>query len=247
MPQILKASPLASSLARADTALATFSVDYLPSFSRTILTSSTVLGKLQSADGPVPMARGPHPAVGLSPGTLPTPAPVRVHLKPGPAILGDDKEDHDELPEVLQQLLRQHKRAAYSLFLRWERSGQREVPLEAFAEGVRSITGAPLSDHDLLAVLHCVEPLHREDISGDAQWRSRPLDCSRLWRRLQSSAARAASRYIHEVMHAPAAAPAVAPPFEKGKSFGVGTQIEKIGMPGLASDVRRLLASGAMD
>ena len=166
MPQILKASPLASSLARADTALATFSVDYLPSFSRTILTSSTVLGKLQSADGPVPLARGPHPAVGLSPGTLPTPAPVRVHFKPGPAI-NDDKEDHDELPRCSSSTASKARRvqplcggSAAAAQCRSKGLRRRALNHRRAALRPRPARGAPL------------RRAFTADISGDAQWRS---------------------------------------------------------------------------
>jgi hypothetical protein len=196
---------LSDSLARADAALATFSIDEIPLFSRTVLTSSPVLLALHLESGDaVPL---PHVAVGTCAGNSPpsttlvrrTGAAANAAAANAAAQSGGDGPD---LPEPLQLLLRTHKRAAYNLFLRWEQSGQRAVPLDAFADGVRQITGTPLSDEDMLAVLQCVEPMCGDAVAilVDHSWRSRPVDCHRLWRRLQSSAARLASRYIKQAV-----------------------------------------------
>lgn len=202
---------------RMDALLGSFMVDDLPYFSRTVLTSSPVLLTLHLEGGDaVPL---PHVAVGTS-GTLP-PQPLTRRTSAGSSrsiianSVGDaGAVDAPELPVALQQLLRQHKRAAHSLFHRWEEKGQREVSLRAFAEGVRQITGTKLTDEDLHAVMQVAEPVRGEVMTGaDEDWRSRPIDCNRLWRRLQSSAARLASEYIHNahgqkaVQHVPPVPP----------------------------------------
>ena len=174
--------------ARMDRLLAGVSVDDMPHFSKTLLTSSPVLLVLHLESGnAVPL---PHVEVGMSDASVPPPTSM---------VRTTSKSDVDiaiELPESLQELMREHKRAAHSLFLRWEQSGQREIPLRAFAEGVHQITRAQLSDEDLVIVLQCAEPVLGNDIAGDDQWRSRMLDANRLWRCLQNSAARLASQYI---------------------------------------------------
>ena len=208
---------------RADEILSSFTVDDLPYFSRTVFTSSPVLLTLHLESGDaVPL---PHVAVGTHAGhsAAATPSCVirRNSFPEGTNVAGAGGsgggaawDESLELPESLQQLLRLHKRAAYSLFYRWEQSGQREVPLNAFAEGVKHITGERLSDEDLLSVVLCVEPVRREDVLADPDWRTRPLDCNRLSRRLQSCAARLASNYIHQV-HGAKPAPAAAKPTQR--------------------------------
>jgi hypothetical protein len=178
-----------ATLQRIDDGLNAFSIDELPAFTRTVLTSSPVLKVMKlSSNAPAPL---PHVAVGTSASVQPVPALVRQ---------GSSMADVDspELPMALAPLLRLHKRAVHSLFHRWEANGLRTVPLEAFAQGVHEICGIHLSDDDLLATLQSVEPVRADQVIADPRWRSRPLDCPRLWRRLQSSAARLASQYIKE-------------------------------------------------
>ena len=183
---------LSAALERADALLDDFNVDDVPRYSRTVLTSSPVLlvMHLESGDT-VPL---PHVAVGAEANST-VPTLVRKTTTVG-AKVGDEIKKMPELPECLTTLLRLHKRAAFNLFQRWEKSGQKKVPLDAFAEGVRDIIGIELTDADLLAVLQCVEPVRGEQVIADGRWRSRPLDCSRLYRKLQNSQSRLAHKYI---------------------------------------------------
>ena len=174
---------------RMDAQLASFTVDSTPYFTRTVLTASPVLLSLHLESGnAVPL---PHVSVGVNAKPLsPQKSMVRRASSSGEPI--------KDLPESLHQLMRDHKPETQSLFLRWENSGQREVPLNAFAEGVRQITGVPLPEDDLVSVLECVEPKHGNNVAGDPRWRSRRLDANRLWRLLQNTAGKAASNYIKQ-------------------------------------------------
>lgn len=181
-------SSLSAALERADALLNDFNVDDVPRYSRTVLSSSPVLLVMHLEGGDtVPL---PHVAVGAN-ASAKMPSLVKT------SAMGDKvKDELRELPECLTTLLRLHKRAAFNLFQRWEKSGQKKVALDAFAEGARAITGIPLTDADLLAVLQCVEPVRGEQVLADGQWRSTPLDCSRLYRKLQNSQSRLAHNYI---------------------------------------------------
>lgn len=160
---------------RINEVLESFSIDECPFFSRTVLTSSPVLLALHLASGDtVPL---PHVAVGTSCGSPPSTCLVRRTSATSVAAA----MDFCELPEALHQLLRLHKRAAYSLFRRWEDKGMRMVPLDAFASGVHEICGIRLTDDDMLTILQCVEPVRGEDVTLDPHWRSRLLDSHRLW------------------------------------------------------------------
>lgn len=193
------------SFERIDELLASFQVDALPHFSKTVLTSSPVLLTLHLEGGdavPLPhVAVGTTHGAGAGSGCAPSSMIRRASSASVVAATGSAGDaaavgDETDLPDALQHLLRQHKRAAYNLFLRWEHTGQREVPLNAFAEGVRQITGSKLTDADLVAILQCVDPVLGDDVVSDDRWRSRPIDCHRLWRRLQSSASRLASKCV---------------------------------------------------
>ena len=196
---VLHMASLAASLESIDSTLSSFSIDDLPYFSRTVLASSPILLVLHIESGnAVPL--GSLPAY---PGATPTASRHSSSRAAG----ASNADDEPELPEILQKLLRVHKRATYNLFLRWEQNGQREVPLNSLAEGVRLITGTRLSDDDLLSVLQCVEPVRGDEVSLDPNWRKRPIDCNRLWRRLQRSAARLASKYLKQTAHPEHGAP----------------------------------------
>lgn len=175
-----------TALQRADAILKDFNMDECPTFSRTVLTASPLLQYLHLESGEArPL---PNPALGL------------LRLSPSKAQIRrtsfSSENTELELPKALQPLLQQHKRAVWTLFSRWERSGHKTIPVLGFAEGVQEITGVGLSDEDLLQTIMSIEPVSREDLLADASWRSHRLDCARLYRKLQSSQKRLASQYI---------------------------------------------------
>ena len=177
-------------LFRADEMLSSFDVRDLPHFSRTIFTASPLLSTLALETGDKPPL--PHPALGI-PDTL-SPAISMVRSSGGaPFEFGGDGET---LPAVLLPLLRLHKRAAYMLFEQWEQQDGGLVSVQHFSDGIHSVMGVRLSDDDLLRVLQCAEPIRGEDVLADTDWPSRLLDSRRVFRRLQTHAARLASHYI---------------------------------------------------
>ena len=108
----------------------------------------------------------------------------------------------DELPQILQMLVRLHKREVFNLFRRWEMDGLELIPMDVFAENVETITDSKLSDADLLALLNVVEPVRGDEMLVGERWQSRPLECKRLWRILSTYAGQASSRYIRESISA---------------------------------------------
>lgn len=173
--------------------LDTFSLDDLPMFSRTVLTSSPVL-VLPNRDGaPLEAGSSFRGSFMSSSNRQPPVSLVRQSSSTTSAVAVAE-----EFPPILQLLVRLHKREAFNLFRKWEADGLIAVPIEVFAEGVRKISGERLSDDDLLTVLKIIEPVRGDEVLVGERWRSRTLDCKRLWRKLSGSAARAASRYIRE-------------------------------------------------
>ena len=168
-----------------------FSLDDLPMFTRTVLTSSPVLVLPTRGGAPFEAGCSFRGSFVSSSNANPPVSLVRQHSS-STAVAAE------ELPLALQLLLRLHKRDCYNLFQKWESAGMVAVPLDVFAEGVRAISGERLSDADLLKVLTIVEPLRGDDVLVGERWRTRTLDRKRLWRKLHSSAARAASQYIRQ-------------------------------------------------
>ena len=186
-------------LQQADAALSGFCIDDCPAFTRTILTSSPLLHFMHLSSGEATPL--PHVAIGVD--RVPSAIP-RVRRSLG----GGGEGGELELPNALKPLMQQHKRALWSLFNRWEKSGHQSVPVLGFAEGVQEITGVGLSDEDLLTLVQCVEPVSRDDLLSDPDWRLRSLDCSRLYRRLLNSSKRLASQYIKKSASEAAPTPA---------------------------------------
>ena len=184
---------------QADAALRNFCIDDCPAFTRTILTSSPLLHFMHLSSGEATPL--PHVAIGVDRVSSAVP---RVRKSLG----ADGEGGEPELPDALKPLMQQHKRALWSLFNRWEKSGHQSVPVLGFAQGVQEITGASLSDEDLLTLIQCVEPVSRDDLLADAEWRLRSLDCNRLYRRLLTSSKRLASQYIKKSTSEAVPAPA---------------------------------------
>jgi hypothetical protein len=203
--------------------LDSFSVDDLPMFSRTVLTSSPVLvlpdrknvsqplkgearasfrNSFESGNfGDVFGSANPEPAASL----------VRQ-----PA----ESTDAEELPEILQELVRLQKRNIFQLFRDWEEAGNASVPLRVFAQGIQSVTGTRLSDDDLLTVLQCADPVRGDEMLVGERWRSRKVDCTRLYRKMQNYAARASSRYIRaNSVHGAVMLDKSSPTLKKRESF----------------------------
>jgi len=175
-----------------DSILDSFSVDQVPAFSRTVLISSPVLLTLHLESGDaVPL---PHVAVGTS-----SLASGNSSVKPSlvRTCTGSMTHESTPLPKSLHSLLRDHKRAAFDLFRRWEDNGKRTVPLGVLAEGVRHLCNVELSNEELMQVLKAVEPT-QGGATPDAKFRSRLIDTQRLWRRLQAASSRLAHQYIQE-------------------------------------------------
>jgi hypothetical protein len=185
-------------LQQADAALGGFCIDDCPAFTRTILTSSPLLHFMHLSSGEATPL--PHVAIGVDRVSSAIP---RVRTSLGGAGEGGELE----LPDALKPLMQQHKRALWSLFDRWEKSGHKSVPVLGFAEGVQEITGVGLSDEDMLTLVQCVEPVSRDDLIADPDWRLRSLDCNRLYRRLLTSSKRLASQYIKKSASEAAPAP----------------------------------------
>ncbi len=177
--------------------LDSFSLDDLPMFSRTVLTSSPVL-VLPNRDGALSEPGGSFRGSFVSSCNANPPVSLIRHSSSTASAVGDI----EDFPPSLQLLARLHKREAFNLFRKWEAEGRTAVPIDVFAEGVRAVSGERLSDDDLLTVLKIVDPVRGDEMLVGERWRSRTLDCKRLWRKLTSSAAKAASRYIRE-SHSP--------------------------------------------
>lgn len=180
---------------RVDETLNGFNVEDVPIFSRTILVSSPVLLVLHLESGrAVPIVNLPPSSVGTS-GLSTKPSLIRS----GSSVV--QEEASQSLPEALQYLLPDYKRAMFDMFRRWEEKGNRSVRLDVFAEGVRRICGISLSDEDLFAVLRVAEPRQGDEMIPDGdgdEWRARLVDTSRLWRSLRMASARIKSKYIEE-------------------------------------------------
>ena len=175
---------------RADAALEDFTVHDVPHFSRTILTASPILSALSLESGERPPL--PHPRLGV---TSTSPATSMVRSTNGAA---SDAEAEVVLPSALQTLLRLHKRAAYKMFERWERTDSHMVSLQQFADGIYELTSLRLTEGDMLAVLQCAEPMRGEDVLSEPFWADRPIDSRRIFRECQKHAARLASEYIKQ-------------------------------------------------
>ena len=180
-----------------------FSLDEVPLFSRTVLTSSPVL-VLPNREG----AQLDHSSSFRGSFMSHTNAAPPVTLVRQPS--SDGVSGQTDLPAVLQSFVRLHKRAVFSLFKKWDGEGRAAVALDTFAEGVRAISGEKLTDDDLLTVLHCIDPVRGDEVLEGEHWRSRTLDTKRLWRKLQSAAARQASQYIQETSKAGGSPPQAA-------------------------------------
>lgn len=177
-----------------------FSLDDLPSFSRTVLTSSPVL-VLPRREGAPLQAGSSFRASFYSHSNAAAPVHLvrsaeRAQLRQ-PTELSMSGVDETELPEPLQTLMRLHKRTMLDLFKEWEAAGD-GVSAATFADGVYAVSGTRLSEDDLLTTLQCVDPVRGDEVLLGEQWKARKLDCKRLRRKLQNCESRAASRYIRE-------------------------------------------------
>lgn len=187
-----------------------FSLDEVPLFSRTVLTSSPVL-VLPHRDGtPIEAGSSFRGSFVSSSNANPPVSLVRQS-----SSFGSTTSEAEEFPLVLQLLVRLHKREAFNMFKTWESNGVTAVPLDAFAEAVRNISGERLTDDELLSVLKIIEPVRGDEVLVGEYWRSRTLDCKRLWRKLSSIASRASSQYIRD-SHSRRSPPAALAPLRLG-------------------------------
>ena len=170
-----------------------FSLDDLPMFSRTVLTSSPVL-VLPGRETPGPVSFRESFMSSTNPASPPPPL-VRNSSS---VVSSEGRGTADDLPVHLQHFIRLHKRAASQLFQLWEEQGKSVVSVDDFARGVKTISGEKLSDDDLLTLLHIVDPMRGDEVHMGEQWRARMLDCKRLWRMLVKSASKASSQYIRK-------------------------------------------------
>ena len=171
-----------------------FSLDQLPHFTRTVLNSSPVL-VLPNREGALYEPGGSYRGSFATSSTANPPATLIRHST---SMTTASVADLDEFPPSLQLLVRLHKRKAFDLFRKWEAEGRAAVSVNVFAEGVRAITSEQLSDDDLLTVLKIVDHMRGDEMLVGERWRSRTLDCKRLWRKLANCAAKQASGYIRE-------------------------------------------------
>jgi len=174
--------------------LDSFSLDQLPQFTRTVLNSSPVL-VLPNREGALYEPGGSYRGSFATSSTANPPATLIRHST---SMTTASVADLDEFPPSLQLLVRLHKRKAFDLFRKWEAEGRTAVSVNVFAEGVRAITSEQLSDDDLLTVLKIVDHMRGDEMLVGERWRSRTLDCKRLWRKLANCAAKQASGYIRE-------------------------------------------------
>ena len=175
--------------------LESFSLDELPKFSRTVLTSSPVV-VLPAREG-APLEAGASFRASFVSSTNAA-VPVSLVREPSTVSAAGDAAAAPELPESIQLFMRLHKRAVHDMFVKWESQGIASVSLDAFADCVRAIGGTAPTDDELLTTLQCIDPVRGDEMLVGERWRSRMINCKRLWRKLHNCEARASSRYIRE-------------------------------------------------